>query len=110
MAHQRSMSKMRRLEMMVETTHVPAVLEVIMKHASGYSLVPNVTGFGRHGYHPGDITLVVTITTSDHVDRIVDGVLPLLNQESGVVLVTDVLVARVEHFVPEMQQPTKVGI
>ncbi len=43
---------------------------------------------------------MVGVVTRDHVDPIVDRLLPILNTCSGVVLITEVQVLRGEHFVP----------
>lgn len=104
MPRTRPMSKMKRLEMVVETHAVPLVVKLLQKHATGYTMVPNVTGLGEHGERAGDITLLVTVTTSDHVDPIINAVMPLLNARSGIVMVTDVAVQRAEHFIPELRQ------
>lgn len=70
----RLLSKMKR----VEIAQRDEVLELIEQHATGYSIVPNVTGFGEHGLREGHMTLIVTV-------------------------VTDVRVMRPEHFMPEVR-------
>jgi nitrogen regulatory protein PII len=94
---------MKRLEMVVETSAVPAVVAVLGKHATGYTIVPNVSGFGEHGAREDDIVLLVTVTTTDHVDPILDAIMPLLSARSGIVMITDVTVLRAEHFIPEVR-------
>lgn len=103
MPRTRPMSKMKRLEMVVEKPTIPTVIKMLEKHATGYTIVPNVTGFGAHGARSDDIVLLVTVTTSDHVDPILESVMPLLNGRSGIVMVTDVAVQRAEHFIPEVR-------
>jgi len=97
------MSKMKRLELVVEKTALPGVTRLVEKHATGYTIVPQVTGFGEHGARADDIVLMVVVTTGDHVEQIVDAVMPLLNSRSGIALVSDVAVRRAEHFVPEVR-------
>jgi nitrogen regulatory protein PII len=100
----RILNTMKRLEIVLERDQVEMVCRVICEHATGYTLIPDVRGFGHHGYHEHDMVVIVTVVTRDHVDPILDVLLPLLNRRSGVVLVTDVSVVRGEHFVPELKQ------
>ena len=99
----RIMNTMKRIEVVLERDQLEIVCRVICQHATGYTLIPGVHGFGHHGPHEGDMAVVVTVVTRDHVDPILDVLLPLLNQRSGVVLVTDVSVVRGEYFVPELK-------
>jgi nitrogen regulatory protein PII len=100
----RILNTMKRLEIVLEREQLPMVCSVLGEHATGYTVVPHVTGYGHHGAREqGDIVLVVTVVTRDHVDPILDILVPLLDQRSGVVLITDVQVLRGEHFVPELK-------
>jgi len=94
---------MKRLEIVVERDQLPAVRAVLEQRSTGYTVIPDVTGFGHHGMREGDIILLVTVVTRDHIDPILDHLLPMLNQRSGVVLITDVQVVRGEYFVPELR-------
>ena len=93
---------MKRLEIVLERDQLPAACAVLCDHATGYTVVPDVSGFGHHGPRDGDIVLVVTVVTIDHVDAILDALLPMLDKRSGVVVITDVQVLRGEYFVPEV--------
>ncbi len=100
----RILNSMKRLEIVLERDQIPMVCGVLTEHATGYTIIPEVTGYGHHGTHKeGDIVLLVTVVTRDHVDPILDVLIPLLNQRSGVVLITDVQVLRGDHFVPELK-------
>ncbi len=99
----RILNTMKRLEIVLEHDQVPLVRTVLDTHATGYTLIPEVTGYGHHGERRGDICVLVSVVTRDHVDPILDQLLPLLDQCSGVVLITDVQVVRGEYFVPELK-------
>jgi len=99
----RILNTMKRLEIVLERDQLDMVCRVICEHSTGYTLIPDVKGFGHHGYHEGDMVVVVTIVTRDHVDPILDVLIPLLNHRSGVVVVSDVSVLRGEYFVPEIK-------
>ena len=103
----RILNTMKRLEIVLEQDQVDVVRGVLEQHATGYTVFPNCIGFGHHGRREGDLVLLVTVVTRDHADPILDAVLPLLDQRSGVVLITDVQVLRGDYFVPELK--TKVA-
>ncbi|GAC1537439.1 MAG: hypothetical protein NVS2B17_10100 [Candidatus Velthaea sp.] len=100
---------MKRVEMVVENEQLDAVVRVVQKHATGYTIVPDITGFGEHGLHSRDITLLVTVTTEHHLDPLIDAVVPILGSHAGIVLITDVTVLRPEHFIPEVREATRFG-
>lgn len=106
MRKQRIMSKLKRIEIAVETVLRDEVLRLIEPHATGYTLVPNVTGFGEHGFRDGHMTLIVTVVTEDHMEAILDVVMPILKERSGIVTIADVAVLRPEHFMPEVRALT----
>lgn len=99
----RIMNAMKRVEIVLERDQLDAVCSVICRHATGYTVIPDITGFGHHGPRQGDMVVLVTIVTRDHVDPILDTVQPLLDHRSGVILVSDVQVVRGEYFVPELK-------
>jgi nitrogen regulatory protein PII len=99
----RILNTMKRLEIVVERDQLPMICAVLDQRSTGYTVIPEVTGYGHHGHREGDIVLLVTVVTRDHIDGILDHLLPMLNQRSGVVLITDVQVVRGEYFVPELK-------
>jgi nitrogen regulatory protein PII len=109
MRRQRFYSKMKRVEIVVESSRVDALVQLVERHATGYTLVPGATGLGQHGYHEEDVTLLVTVVTEDHLDAIVEAILPSLNETATIVLITDVSVLRAEHFIPEVRAAAKRG-
>lgn len=109
MRRQRIMSKMKRVEIVVQNELLEAIVRAVQKHATGYTIVPDVTGFGEHGLRDRDITLLVTVTSEQHLDPLLDEVMPMLGLRSGIVLITDVTVLRPEHFIPEVRAATRFG-
>jgi nitrogen regulatory protein PII len=98
---------MKRLEIVLERDQIPMVCGVLGQHSTGYTIIPEVTGYGHHGKREsGETVLLVTVVTRDHIDPILDILIPLLNQRSGVVLISDVQVLRGDHFVPELKART----
>jgi nitrogen regulatory protein PII len=105
----RILNTMKRLEIVLERDQLPAACAILRDHATGYTVIPEVTGFGHHGPRDRDNVVVVTIVTKDHVDPIIDQLMPLLDQRSGVMLITDVQVLRGEYFVPELKEKIERG-
>ena len=99
----RILNTMKRLEIVLERDQIPAVRTILDQHSTGYTVIPGITGFGHHGFREDDIALLVSVVTRDHLDPIIDAVLPMLNRCSGVVMVTDVQLLRGEYFVPELK-------
>lgn len=110
MARRRIFNTMKRLEIVLEHDQLPHVCRLLSEHATGYTVIRDVTGFGHHGHREGDVVVLVTVVTRDHVEPIIDMVVPMLNQRSGVVLISDVEVLRGEYFVPELGRIPHRGI
>ena len=103
MARRRILNTMKRLEIALERGQLPAVRALLDEHATGYTVIPDVTGFGHHGFREGELVLLLTVVTREHVDAILDELVPMLNDRSGVVLISDVSVLRGEYFTPEVR-------
>jgi hypothetical protein len=103
MRRQRTYSKMKRVEIVVETSRVQALIRLIEPHATGYTLIPGATGVGEHGLREREITVLVTVVTEQHLDAIIQAILPTLSEQANIVLITDVAVLRADHFIPEVR-------
>ena len=101
MARKRIYNSMKRLEIVCERERLPALKMILDCEATGCTVVRDVWGSGHHGERYGDLALVVTVVTLDHVDKILDQLLPMLDNSSGIVTVGDVSVLRGEYFTPE---------
>jgi nitrogen regulatory protein PII len=74
---------------------------------SGYTVIPNVSGMGHHGYHEGRLlfnelnsqVMFVAVVAEDQVEPIVAGLEVLFERGSGVVFVSDCGVRRYGYFV-----------
>ena len=101
MARKRIYNAMKRLEIVCEREALPAVKMILDCEATGYTVLRDVWGSGHHGERYGDLAMVVTVVTLDHVDTILDQLLPILDRSSGIVSIGDVNVLRGEYFTPE---------
>lgn len=109
MRRERFMSRMKRVEIVVESALVDGLIKIVEGHATGYTLVPGATGLGQHGYRERDMVMLVTIVTEDHLDAIIEAILPSLNDRANIVLISDVAVLRAEHFIPEVRAAASRG-
>jgi hypothetical protein len=105
----RFLSKMKRIEIVVETQQLDALVKIVAKHATGYTLVPGATGLGEHGPRERCMVVLVTVVTEEHLDAILAAILPSLNERANILLVSDVQVLRAEHFIPEVRAATDGG-
>ena len=103
MRRQRILSKMKRVEIVVESHRLDALIAIVAKHTTGYTLLPDCTGVGEHGLRERNLVVLVTVVTPDHLDAILDLVMPSMGEQAKVLLISDVTVLRAEHFIPEVR-------
>lgn len=101
MHRHRILNAMKRLEVVLERGRLEALRALLAEHATGYTVVPNVQGFGHHGGRD-DLALLVTVVTREHLDALVERVRPFLADGLGILTVSDVEVLRGPYFVPEV--------
>ena len=104
------LTPMKMLQVVVPGDRVEPVRELLTSvHVSGYTVIPNVSGMGHHGYHEGRLlfndasaqSMIVSVIQPGALEPLLEGLLPLLERRSGVAWVSDVMVARAEYFAPE---------
>jgi len=87
-----------RIEIVIESPMVPAVLEVLRDiGAPGYTLIPEALGSGDRGSRradqlAGDSTnsfIVIACDEPDTVDKILESVRPLLSRSGGICLASE---------------------
>lgn len=96
----------KRVEIVVERARAPAILDRIREMgATGYTLVPDVQGLGRHGMMgSGEVfnhyrsVMILVIATEDLARAILAEVHRLLEDYTGIVYLSDVEVVRADHF------------
>jgi nitrogen regulatory protein PII len=72
----------------------------------GYTIIHDISGLGEHGYHEGRLmfndqdSLVMFLVVADEsvIASVAEGLLPLFEEQSGVMFVTNARVARPEKF------------
>jgi nitrogen regulatory protein PII len=98
---------MKEVRVIVAGEHRPFVTELLDKvHASGYTIIGNVSGKGHHGVHEShfmfseqeSLVMILAVVPADKVEPILAGLRPLFDRYSGVMFVSDVAVSRQEYF------------
>jgi nitrogen regulatory protein PII len=101
------LTKMTKIEVVVEGTEVPAVRELFeAAGATGYTSLTGVSGLGHGGYHQGrllfneqdTLSLLITVVPDDRADGLLEGLRAMLDHASGVMFVSDTYVSRPEYF------------
>lgn len=73
---------------------------------SGFTLLRNVSGKGHHGFREGKLlfndkavlVMFIAVAPEEAIESIAFGMKSLLEENSGVMFVSDVSVARVDYF------------
>ncbi|HEX8980780.1 MAG TPA: P-II family nitrogen regulator [Parasulfuritortus sp.] len=100
-------SPLKKLEIIVEGAHQEFATDLLDRAGvTGYTIVNNLSGKGRHGFHEGhlmfneDATLIMIIVAvpEELVKPILEGYAPFFGKHSGVVFISDILVTRLVKF------------
>lgn len=103
------LTKMARIEVVVDGEHVPTVRDLLLDAgATGYTALHGVSGFGHHGEREGrllfndrnSLALLISVLPLDRVEPVVAGVRRLLDEQHGVVFVSETHVSRPDYFRP----------
>jgi len=98
---------MKKVEIIVRGENLESVLDILESAGvSGYTIIHNLSGKGRHGFHEGHLMfneedvldMVVSVMPEEQVEVVLEGLKVFFNKHSGVVFVSDVKVSRLEKF------------
>ena len=101
------LTKMARIEVVVDGEHVPTVRDLLLDAgATGYTALHGVAGFGHSGEHAGrllfndrnSLSMVISVVPIERVEPVVAGVRGLLDHHHGVVFVSETYVSRPDYF------------
>ena len=97
----------KRLEIFVEA---PALQQVVAAleaaHVHGFTVLEAIAGTGHAGHwrlddsfnNATNVLVVVCVLDAALVDQVVDAVFDIVQRQIGVLMVSDVMVVRPEHF------------
>lgn len=101
------LSPLKKLEIIVEGAHQEFATDLLDRAGvSGYTIVNNLSGKGRHGFHEGhlmfneDAVLIMIIVAipDDLAEPILEGFAPFFEKHTGVVFISDIRVSRPVKF------------
>jgi nitrogen regulatory protein PII len=96
----------KKIEIVIDAIAVPDVIAIVRKSgAKGHTVIPNATGSGPRGkrgrhdiFQEGENAVILVIADETVVLAILESVMTLLESYAGVAFVSDVQVARADHF------------
>ncbi len=100
-------SPIKKLEIILEGEHQAFATDLLDRiGVKGYTIINNLSGKGRHGFHDGhimfnedDVLIMIIAAVPEHlVNPILQGFAPFYNEHSGVVFISDIQVTRMVKF------------
>ncbi len=98
---------LKKLEIILEGEHQQFATDLLdMAGVTGYTIVNNLSGKGRHGFHEGHLMfneeavliMIIVAVPEELVDPILEGFAPFFNKHTGVVFISDIQVTRLVKF------------
>lgn len=102
-----SLTKMAKIEVVVDGSNVPAVRSLLLEAgATGYTAVDGVSGLGHHGQHQGrllfndrsSLSLLISVVPLEQAETVISGIRRMLENHHGVFFVSETHVSRPEYF------------
>ena len=100
-------SAVKKLEIILSGEHQAFATELLDNAGvTGYTIINNVSGKGRHGFHDGhlmfneeDVLIMIIVAVPEElVDPILEGLEPFYSEHTGVVFISDIQVTRLVKF------------
>lgn len=100
-------SPIKKLEIILEGEYQAFATDLLDRiGVKGYTIINNLSGKGRHGFHDGhvmfnedDVLIMIIAAVPDHLaNPILQGFAPFYNEHSGVVFISDIQVTRMVKF------------
>ena len=102
-------SSVKKLEIILGGEHQAFATDLLdQAGVTGYTIIKNLSGKGRHGFHAGHLMfneedvliMIIAVVTEDLVEPIIEGFAPFYSEHSGVVFISDIQVTRLVKFSP----------
>lgn len=100
-------SPLKKLEIILDGEHKEFATDLLDRAGvKGYTIINNLSGKGRHGFHSGHLMfneddvliMIIAAVPEDLVKPILEGFAPFYNEHSGVVFISDIQVTRLVKF------------
>jgi nitrogen regulatory protein PII len=98
---------MKKVEIVVAGEQLRFVEDLLGQvKVSGYTVIPDISGKGTHGFHEGQLmfnqtnsmAMLITVVPESAVEMILGGLEPIFERHPGILFVSDVSVTPREYF------------
>ncbi|HQT31068.1 MAG TPA: P-II family nitrogen regulator [Thiobacillus sp.] len=98
---------LKKIEIILEGAHQEFATDLLDRAGvTGYTIVGNLSGKGRHGFHEGHLMfnedavliMIIVAVPGELVEPILEGFSPFFNSHTGVVFISDIQVSRLVKF------------
>ena len=102
-----NLSPLKKLEIIIEGAHQVFATDLLDRAGvTGYTIIENLSGKGRHGFHEGHLMfnedavliMIIAAVPEELVEPILEGFSPFFNKHTGVVFISDIQVSRLVKF------------
>ncbi|MEJ5211354.1 MAG: P-II family nitrogen regulator [Burkholderiales bacterium] len=102
-----NLSPLKKLEIILEGEHQAFATDLLDRAGvTGYTIVANLSGKGRHGFHEGHLMfnedavliMIIVAVPEELVAPILEGFAPFFDRHTGVVFISDIQVTRLVKF------------
>jgi len=96
-------SSVKKIEIILSGEHQAFATDLLDNAGvTGYTIINNLSGKGRHGFHEGhlmfneeDVLIMIIVAVPEElVDPILEGLEPFYSEHTGVVFISDIQVTR----------------
>ena len=100
-------SSVKKLEIILSGEHQVFATDLLDNAGvTGYTIINNLSGKGRHGFHEGHLMfneedvliMIIAVIPEELVEPILEGLEPFYSEHSGVVFISDIQVTRLVKF------------
>jgi len=100
-------SSVKKLEIILSGEHQAFATDLLDNAGvTGYTIINNLSGKGRHGFHEGHIMfneddvliMIIVAVPEELVEPILEGLEPFYSEHTGVVFISDIQVTRMIKF------------
>ena len=101
------MNPLKKLDIILEGEHQEFATDLLDRAGvTGYTIVNNLSGKGRHGFHEGHLMfneeavliMIIVAVPAELVEPILEGFAPFFSKHMGVVFISDIQVTRLVKF------------
>lgn len=105
--HEVGLHPMKKIEIIIRGDRLPYLEEEIEQAGiTGYTLIRDISGKGHHGFHGGRLifnekdsyVMILIVASWEKVKKIILSMHPILEEDSGVMFISDTSVLRAEYY------------